>query len=101
MITYNSDNVYWIWLSQINEIGPVISKLLLSVFKTPQNIYKATKNELVEIKGIGNITADIIFNDKSLVKAEAILNKCKKLNIGILTYADSLYPIQVINGYWR
>jgi DNA processing protein len=95
MAAYNSDHVYWIWLSQINGIGPVIAKILLSVFKTPQNIYKASKNEFLDIRGIGNITADIIFNAKSLIKAEEILNECKKLNIGILTYADSLYPIPV------
>jgi len=93
--TYDSDFVYWIWLSQINGIGPVIGKILLNVFKSPQNIYKATKSELVNIKGIGNNTTDIIFSSKSLVKAEEILSKCEKLNIGVLTYGDSLYPIEV------
>ena len=95
MDIYDNCLVYWIWLSQINGIGPVSAKVLLNVFKTPQNIYKATKCELVDIHGIGNITADIIYNSKSLVKAEEIVNKCEKLNIGVLTYRDSLYPIDV------
>jgi DNA processing protein len=67
----------------------------LNIFKTPENIYKATKPELVNIKGVGNITADVIYNSKSLVCAEEILSKCEKLNISILTYVDSLYPIEV------
>jgi DNA protecting protein DprA len=85
----------WIWLSQINGVGPVIAKLLLNFFTTPQNIYKANISELINIRGIGNITAHIIFNSKSLVKAEEILSKCEKLNISILTYGDSLYPKEV------
>jgi DNA processing protein len=95
MCTYNRDLIYWIWLSQINGIGPVTAKLLLDVFKTPENIYKTSKNELVDIRGIGNITADIIYNFKSLVKAEEILKKCEKLNISILTYEEFLYPTLV------
>jgi len=95
MVTYDSSLVYWIWLSQINGIGPVISKVLLDFFQTPQNIYKANKSELEHIRGIGSVTADIILNSKSLVNAEEILKKCKKLNIDVLTYENSLYPIEV------
>ena len=95
MARYESDLVYLIWLSQINGIGPVIEKVLLNVFQTPRNIYKATKGELLNIQGIGNTTADTILNSKSLVKAEEILNKCEKHNICILTYEDSIYPIEV------
>ena len=95
MDKYDDELVYWIWLSQINGIGPVIARGLLNVFKNPQSIYKATKYELVNIQGIGSTTADIILNSRSLVKAEEVSNKCKKLNIGVLTYRDSVYPIDV------
>jgi len=37
----------------------------------------------------------LIFNSKSLVKAEEILSECEKLNIEVLTYEDALYPIEV------
>jgi len=97
MVNYDSGLIYWIWLSQINGIGPVIAKLLLNVFKTPQNIYKSTKGELMSIHGIGNVTADIIFDSKSLACAEEILNKCKKLDIRILTHEEFLYPPEVKN----
>lgn len=97
MSTYDSGIVYWIWLSQIKGIGPVNGVELLHVFKTPQNIYKATKSELVNIHGIGNATADMVYNSKSLEDAENILNKCERLNIKVLTYEDCLYPIEVRN----
>ncbi|MFT5875195.1 MAG: DNA protecting protein DprA [Clostridium sp.] len=67
----------------------------MNAFETPQNIYKTTKSELVNISGIGSSTADIIINSRSLEKAEEILNKCEKLKINILTYGDYLYPIEV------
>jgi len=95
MDSYYSDAVYWIWLSEINGIGPVSAKALIDKFITPQNIYKATKYELENIRGIGSVTADTIFNSKSLVNVEEILKKCEKLNIDVLTYGDSLYPIEV------
>ncbi|MCJ7472516.1 MAG: DNA-processing protein DprA [Actinobacteria bacterium] len=95
MVTNDSDLLYWIWLSQINGIGPVIAKVLLDIFKTPAKIYKATKDELININRIGNATADIILDSKSLATSEEILNKCKKANIRILTSKDSLYPIEV------
>jgi DNA processing protein len=53
------------------------------------------KDELININRIGNATANIIFSSKSLETSEGILNKCKKTNIRILTYRDSLYPIGV------
>lgn len=95
MVTNDRNLLYWIWLSQIKGVGPVIAKVLLDVFKSPENIYKTTKDELINIDRIGNAIADIIFSSKSLVVSEEILNKCKKTNIGILTSIDSLYPIAV------
>lgn len=95
MVTNDSDLLYWIWLSQINGVGTVIAKVLLDVFKTPENIYKATKDELININRIGNGTSDIIFNSRSLANSEEILYKCKKRNIRILTSIDSLYPIDI------
>ncbi|WP_298846845.1 DNA-processing protein DprA [Clostridium sp.] len=95
MENYDSSLVYWMWLSQINGVGPVIAKALLDIFETPLNIYTATKSELENISGIGRVTADVIFSSKSLVGSEEMLKKCEKLNITVLTYRDYLYPIEV------
>jgi DNA processing protein len=95
MVINDSDLLYWIWLSKINGVGPVIAKVLLDAFKTPENIYKATKDDLININRIGNAMSDVIFNSKSLANSEEILNNCKKTSIKVLTYGDSLYPIEV------
>jgi DNA processing protein len=91
----NEELVYWLWLNNIKGIGPVTAKLLLDVFKEPENIYKADKNELEGIKGIGDSKIDIILNSKDLEAAKFILKACNKQGISILTYNDPLYPDEV------
>ena len=46
-------NRYWIWLSLIKGLGAIKKKKLLEIYKTPENIYKLDKDELLKIEGIG------------------------------------------------
>ena len=84
--------LYWIWLTQINGIGPKRQRILLEKFNTPENIYRANLEDLIECDGIGYSTAKKIIESKSLEKAEKILDSVKKLDIKLLTLEDSLYP---------
>ena len=88
------DLIYWLWLSTLNNIGPVSQNFLLNYFGTPYNVYKASKDELITIKGIGNNKADDIYNNKSLKNAELIIKSAKRSNIGIFTMKDSRYPVE-------
>lgn len=90
--------LYWIWLTNIKGIGPFASKILLEKFKEVKYIYEACKDELIQLKGIGEATANLIVTSKDLYIANNILDKCKKLNIKILTYTDELYP-QYVKSY--
>lgn len=85
---------YWIWLSQIDGVGPVIEKRLLAYFVTPKAIYQATEDELLNVEGIGVKLAKTINTSKSLSKAYGILEECRKKDIKLLTYDDWLYPIE-------
>ena len=58
----DDDLIYWIWLTQIKGIGPIISRILIDRFKEPIEIYKASFNEFIEIKGIGKSIAEVILN---------------------------------------
>ena len=82
---------YWIWLNQLDGIGPVLSKRLLEVFNNPEQIYRASLNELQKIEGIGTNTAQKIYNNKNTDAANRILEKCYRNHISILTYTDELY----------
>ena len=73
--------IYWIWLTQIPQIGPVLANRLLEKFETPDEIYKADAQALQTIKGISRRQIENIQNFKLLDKAEEILKRCKNLGI--------------------
>ena len=86
--------IYWIWLTQIPQIGPVLANRILEEFKTPDQIYQAEEKALRLIKGINIRQIESIQNSRSLDEAEEILNTCEKKEISILTKQDSQYPLK-------
>ncbi|MDD4402479.1 MAG: DNA-processing protein DprA [Desulfitobacteriaceae bacterium] len=86
--------LYWVWLTQINGIGPKRQRALLERFNTPENVYRAPLEDLLECDGIGHKTANILVKAKSLEKANRILDSVQKLKIKLLIIDDSLYPAE-------
>lgn len=86
--------LYWIWLTQINGLGPKRQRSLLKTFKNPENIYRASLNELLECGGIGDKTAGEIIDNKSLDKSKVILKNIHHLSIKLLNLNDPLYPLK-------
>lgn len=83
--------LYWVWLSRLKGVGPIIQKRLLDYFKSPQNIYNAQTTEIKQIIGIGDRLSKNI-KKTSLKEAYKILDKVNRLDIKILTYNNPLYP---------
>ena len=83
---------YWIWLSLIKNLGSKRKLKLLELYKTPEEIYKLTKEELMNINGIG----EAIANDIMISKNEEILNYhikyMKENNIKIINMNEREYP---------
>lgn len=90
--------LFYVWLNELKGIGPVISRKLLNKFILPENIYNANINELKEVDGIGEETAQRIFEAKNLNRAENILSECNRKNINITTYNEDIFP-QSINKF--
>ncbi|MBS6161138.1 MAG: DNA-processing protein DprA [Firmicutes bacterium] len=82
---------YWIWLTQLQHMGPITVNKLLEVFKTPDAVYQADEASLREIEGINKKQIEKILTDKSLVEAEEIIRSCMKHKISILTKSDPRY----------
>lgn len=95
----NDNLIYWIWLTQIKGIGPITARILIDKFKEPICVYEANIEKLIEIKGIGESIATVILNSKDLSFAKEIFNKCKKLNVKIVTIKDKLYPDYAKNTF--
>lgn len=86
------NNRYWIWLSLIKNLGSKRKLKLLELYRTPEEIYKLTKEELININGIGEaIVKEIIIS-----KNEKILNYhikyMKENNIKIININEREYP---------
>lgn len=83
--------VYWIWLTQIKGIGPVLQRRLLNHFKDVGSIYKAEEKDLLLIEGIGPSLVKNINDSKCLDKANSILDQVNKHKMKVLTFNDPLY----------
>lgn len=82
---------YWIWLTGLKGIGPIMQKRLLDYFNAPYFIYKASKEELLSVPGIGDTLAQGILANRSLDLAFNIIEKTNQMGIKILNYNDELY----------
>lgn len=81
---------YWIWLSRIPTVGPTFQKRLLEVFGTPENIYRASYLELLEVDGVGEVTAKKITMFR-LDDVKKIINDVEKLHLSITTNKTKKY----------
>lgn len=83
---------YWIWFSLIKGLGCARKQKLLKEYRTPEEIYKLNKSELLKIDGIGEETATNIIESKN----EKILNYhikyMKENNIDIIHICEKSYP---------
>ncbi len=88
---------YWVWLSRLRGVAPVIQKRLIEYFKSPEQVYNADLDELLKVEGIGSILAETIYSSKSMENAMRILDDLNKSNTHILTLADNKYPDYAAN----
>lgn len=87
-----SDLRYWVALSALPDIGPVLSRKLLSLFKTPEGIFGAEIEDLLSLDGIGINRAK---NIKEFTHWDIVDNQVKVLKnagITIVNLHNPLYP---------
>lgn len=86
-------DIYWVWLSQVKYIGPILQKRLLEEFGAPEAVYHASLEDLERIRGMSKRSVQSLLDNRDLMdNARAILQSCKKRGIQLLKYSDSLYP---------
>src|SRR6059058_14593 len=79
-------------LNMLPTIGPVRLRKLLEVFKEPQLVLAAKRNELRKVEGIGSEVADQISNWESTVDLPAELKQVRELGAAVITQESSAYP---------
>ncbi len=86
-----SESLYWTWLSvKLGAASPYLNTLLLK-YASPKEIFDATASEISSLEKIPE-SVKVRLSDKSLDRTEQIIQKCKAMGIGIMTYSDPRYP---------
>src|SRR6266705_5358166 len=79
-------------LNMLPTVGPVRLRKLLELFKEPQQILAAKRDELRKVEGIGNEVADQISKWESTVDLPAELQRVRDLGATVITQESSSYP---------
>lgn len=91
--------IHQIALTLINGVGPITAKQLLNVFGSPEAIFAATAQQLLDVEGIGSLTAREILHTDALAAAEKQVKLIEKHKIRPLFYTDEAYPQRLRNCY--
>jgi DNA processing protein len=82
----------WIWATLIKGIGARKKLKIINQFNSIEELYNATKEELLDKEGIGENTAKIILNQDKRKEVEQHLKYINNNNIEIITIKEKEYP---------
>lgn len=86
-------------LTFIKSIGPITAKNLLAYCGSAENVFSATRKQLLQIPGIGEKTVEAILGTNALVRAEEELKFVEKHDIEVLFFSDDNYPKRLKNCF--
>ena len=89
---------YWVWLTTLPGLGQRTKLQLLEHFASPEEIYFAPEEELLLAEGVTKPQCALLA-DKSLDRAEKVLEDCAKDGQFLLTMDDAAYPARLRNIY--
>lgn len=82
---------YWIWLTSRGTMAGQGAYSLWQKFGSPEAVYSASEEDYDKVEKLPKAVRKAL-GDKSLLEAEKVLEKCKRMGIDILTIADEYYP---------
>lgn len=88
---------YWIWVSLVKYVGPILQKGLLDYFGCPRKVFEAADKELAEVPNMNKRAFKSLLDSKTLSRAEKILQDCRERDIQILHFEDEKYPTHAKN----
>lgn len=92
------DTKYKIALNNFPKFGPVRMKKLNQFFSSPEHIYTATANELIQA-GIEENIAQEFVAARTNINPDALLERLEKENIKIISVEDEDYPKLLLEIY--
>lgn len=82
----------WLNLKSVAGVGNLLGKRLIDHFKSPQNVFQATAEELLQIEGLTRRLVNAIQTHKMPATVEAELEGLDRKGYHIVTLTDSNYP---------
>lgn len=95
----NNELIYRIALTKVPNIGSVQAKLLALHFGSAEAIFKASKKELEELEGIGNVKAKSIKSYEGFDEIQPEIAFIEKHKIEPLFMTDLNYPKRLLHCY--
>ncbi len=95
----HQDIIYYLALTQVPQIGPVLAKNLLTGFPDARSIFTAPKKELIAVAGISDAKASAIVHFNAWQLCESELKFCEKHDIKVLSLQDAAYPSRLLQCY--
>ncbi|WP_256004792.1 DNA-processing protein DprA [Pedobacter deserti] len=91
--------IHKIALTLIDSVGHVHAKQLVEHFGSAEAVFSASFGALMEIPGIGKVTAGNIIKTDALRRAEEQLHFIEKHQVKVLFYTDDDYPHRLRHCY--
>lgn len=88
--------LHWVWYAQLEGMSLRQKIKLLQHFHSPEDIFYANRKDLEQLEAAEPEVLEALEN-KNLTQARQIIQTCQQKRIGILTYADALYPARLRN----
>ncbi|HMV08885.1 MAG TPA: DNA-processing protein DprA [Cyclobacteriaceae bacterium] len=81
----------------IDGVGDYVVKQVVSYTGSAEKVFKTPKGKLMQIPGVGEVTAQAILNGKPFERAEKELRKAEKESVELVFYMDKKYPSRLKN----
>lgn len=87
-----TEKEYWYWLLTIPMIGNKTIHKLLTCYGSPQGVFRAKKEELLKIEGIGEKMASSILNSRMEERVRNSYANLKRKGIYFITRQEAAFP---------
>lgn len=81
----------------IDGVGDYLIKQVISYTGSAEQVFKTPKGKLMQIPGVGEVTASAILNGKPFEQAEKELLRADKESVEVVFYMDKKYPTRLKN----
>jgi DNA processing protein len=87
---------YWLWLSTLPGLTLRGQRNVLQHFGSPEEAYLSDETAAAQVEGLSGREQQAL-GQKDLGLADGVLEDCRRLGIGLMTYQDALYPQRLKN----